>query len=658
MKNKEYTRKNTDKNIKSSSEQTKPSFLKHIKNANYCANSGGVGDTITVVCDGVEYSGSNTASSKISSDARSSSVSGSTTKAGVSSDDILNGVNEFGYDGAGHICGRGGDSEISEVGDNGGTGEVGGRDGDADINEIGGNGGTGEVGGRSGGTGINKVGGDADINEVRANENYGSHNGEGGMSMSGEEKTREAESCNKPDGAGKNGAYGGSGYYSDRKKCASKASEKPDSVGRTQEKVDMKVRSRAEVNKLYGGTDKDGENSDPPSITLRGGFITDGDVFGTGTDSGERFDVTRNSSNAEKCTQTGAKNTLGNSDFTSYGDFGHGGGRSGGRSGGRDGDSEINEIGGNGGTGEVSGRSGGTGIDEVGGDVEINEDNGRGGDSEINKVSAETARVDKTGNRIVEGRGAGNIGANDRGYGWRTSVDFATPSEANDESEDTEGEPSTQPENRKRDKYSDKTVVTGNGERKIKTIVIAGQIEGHSQLPQGQKATRYEELIPELVEIEESDEIGGLLLILNTVGGDVEAGLALSELIAGMKKPTASLVLGGGHSIGVPLAVSAKRSFIVPSATMTLHPVRITGMILGAPQTYVYLNKMQERIIDFTCSHCNMTAARFNELMLGRDEMSTDLGSVLDGHQAVSEGLIDALGTLNDAISFLKDAIS
>ena len=550
----------------------------------------------------------------------------------------MNGINEFGYDGAGHICGRGGGR---------GSGRGGGRDGDSEISEVGGNGGTGEVGGhgdnigvdevsgRGGSTGIDKVGGRSDgeseISEVRANENYGSHNGEGGMSMSGEEKTREAESCNKPDGAGKNGAYGGSGCYSDRKKCASNASGKPDSVGRTQEKVDMKVRSRAEVNKLYGGTDKDGENSDPPSITLRGGFITDGDVFGTGTDSGERFDVTRNSSNAGKCTQTGAKNTLGNSDFTSYGDFGHGGGRSGGRGGGRGGDNGI---------GEVSGRYDGH------------------GETEINEVGAEAACGDKTGNRIVEGRGAGNIGANDRGYGWRTSVDFASTGAANDESEDTEGEPSTQPENRKRDKYSDKTVVTGNGERKIKTIVIAGQIEGHSQLPQGQKATRYEELIPELVEIEESDEIGGLLLILNTVGGDVEAGLALSELIAGMKKPTASLVLGGGHSIGVPLAVSAKRSFIVPSATMTLHPVRITGMILGAPQTYVYLNKMQERIIDFTCSHCNMTAARFNELMLGRDEMSTDLGSVLDGHQAVSEGLIDALGTLNDAISFLKDAIN
>ena len=208
----------------------------------------------------------------------------------------------------------------------------------------------------------------------------------------------------------------------------------------------------------------------------------------------------------------------------------------------------------------------------------------------------------------------------------------------------------------KKSNTKDGAVVTKSGEKLIKTIVIAGQIEGHTQLPQEQKSTRYEELIPQLVEVEESDEIGGLLLILNTVGGDVEAGLALSELIAGMKKPTASLVLGGGHSIGVPLAVSAKRSFIVPSATMTLHPVRITGMILGAPQTYVYLNRMQERIIDFTCSHCKMTSERFYELMLSRDEMSTDLGSVLNGRQAVNEGLIDSLGTLGDAISFLKQA--
>lgn len=224
--------------------------------------------------------------------------------------------------------------------------------------------------------------------------------------------------------------------------------------------------------------------------------------------------------------------------------------------------------------------------------------------------------------------------------------------ENRDESdEETDGKNGkTEPEKERHDR----TVTTKSGDKLIKTIVIAGQIEGHSQLPQGQKATRYEELIPQLVEIEEDDEIEGLLLILNTVGGDVEAGLALSELIAGMKKPTASLVLGGGHSIGVPLAVSAKKSFIVPSATMTLHPVRITGMVLGAPQTYVYMSKMQARIVDFTCKHCKMSPERFNELMLSRDEMSTDLGSVLDGSQAVSEGLIDSLGALGDAINYLR----
>ena len=200
----------------------------------------------------------------------------------------------------------------------------------------------------------------------------------------------------------------------------------------------------------------------------------------------------------------------------------------------------------------------------------------------------------------------------------------------------------------------DRAVVTQNEGKMIKTVVIAGQIEGHSLLPQDQKSTKYEELIPQLVEIEESTEIGGLLLILNTVGGDVEAGLALSELIAGMKKPTASLVLGGGHSIGIPLAVAAKRSFIVPSATMTLHPVRVTGTVLGAPQTFVYLDRMQDRIIDFVCRHCKMTAERFRELMLSREELSTDLGSVLNGKQAVNEGLIDGIGTLSDAMGYLS----
>ena len=199
----------------------------------------------------------------------------------------------------------------------------------------------------------------------------------------------------------------------------------------------------------------------------------------------------------------------------------------------------------------------------------------------------------------------------------------------------------------------DRTVVTHKNGKTIETIVICGQIEGHSLLPSDQKSTKYERLIPQLVEIEESEEIGGLLLILNTVGGDVEAGLALAELIAGMKKPTASLVLGGGHSIGIPLAVSAKRSFIVPSATMTLHPVRVTGVVLGAPQTQIYLSRMQQRITDFVCSHSALSPSRFNELMLSSEEMTTDLGSILDGARAVSEGLIHSLGTIASALEYL-----
>ena len=269
---------------------------------------------------------------------------------------------------------------------------------------------------------------------------------------------------------------------------------------------------------------------------------------------------------------------------------------------------------------------------------ERNESNIRGNESNIR------------GNESNSGKNESNIRGNESNI--RGNESNSGKNESNGEENESNGE-----EAKDGGEHHDKAVTTKSGEKLIKTIVIAGQIEGHTQLPQGQKATRYEELIPQLVEIEENDEIGGLLIILNTVGGDVEAGLALSELIVGMKKPTASLVLGGGHSIGVPLAVSAKRSFIVPSATMTLHPVRITGMILGAPQTYVYLSRMQERIIDFTCSHCKMSPDRFNELMLSRDEMSTDLGSVLDGGQVVSEGLIDALGTLSDAIEFIKSCM-
>ncbi len=200
----------------------------------------------------------------------------------------------------------------------------------------------------------------------------------------------------------------------------------------------------------------------------------------------------------------------------------------------------------------------------------------------------------------------------------------------------------------------DGAVTTKNHGISVRTITIAGQIEGHSMLPQGTKTTRYELLIPQLVEIEEDPEIQGLLLILNTVGGDVEAGLALSELISGISKPTASLVIGGGHSIGVPLAVCTDRSFIVPSATMTLHPVRVSGMVIGAPQTTVMFRKMEDRIVDFVCEHSKITPKRFRELMMNTDEMTTDLGTVVDGKQAVEEGLIDRIGTLRDALNYIE----
>ena len=200
----------------------------------------------------------------------------------------------------------------------------------------------------------------------------------------------------------------------------------------------------------------------------------------------------------------------------------------------------------------------------------------------------------------------------------------------------------------------DGAVTTKHAGVSVRTITIAGQIEGHIMLPQGTKATRYELIIPQIVEIEEDPDTDALLLIINTVGGDVEAGLALSELISGMKKPTASLVLGGGHSIGVPLAVCTDRSFIVPTATMTLHPVRISGLVLGAPQTSVMFTRMQERIVSFVCSHSRLPADRFRELMLSNEEMTTDLGTVLDGKQAVGEGLIDSIGGLSDALGYLE----
>lgn len=199
-------------------------------------------------------------------------------------------------------------------------------------------------------------------------------------------------------------------------------------------------------------------------------------------------------------------------------------------------------------------------------------------------------------------------------------------------------------------------VITDGG-HSIHTLTVIGQIEGHYILPGDQKATKYEHLIPLLVSVEESPDIDGLLIILNTMGGDVEAGLALAEMIAGMKKPTVSLVLGGGHSIGVPLAVCAKRSFIVPSATMTIHPVRMSGTVIGVPQTYYYFERMQDRIIRFICEHSGVSEECFRSLLMKTDQIATDVGSLIEGDEAVSCGLIDEVGSLRDALSALHRMI-
>lgn len=191
----------------------------------------------------------------------------------------------------------------------------------------------------------------------------------------------------------------------------------------------------------------------------------------------------------------------------------------------------------------------------------------------------------------------------------------------------------------------------------IHCMTVIGQIEGHYILPSQNKTTKYEHVIPQLVAIEESDSIDGLLIILNTVGGDIEAGLAIAELISGMKTSTVSLVLGGGHSIGVPLAVSAKKSFIVPSATMTIHPVRMNGLVLGVPQTLSYFEQMQERIVHFVSKNSNMPADKFRSLMLATGELVMDVGTVLDGKEAVKGGLIDSLGSLSNALNCLDKMI-
>lgn len=192
----------------------------------------------------------------------------------------------------------------------------------------------------------------------------------------------------------------------------------------------------------------------------------------------------------------------------------------------------------------------------------------------------------------------------------------------------------------------------------IHCLTIVGQVEGHQMLPENNKATKYEHVLPQLAAIEESPEIDALLILLNTVGGDIEAGLAISEMIASMKKPTASLVLGGGHSIGVPLAVAARKSFIAPSAAMTLHPVRLTGVVIGVPQTYEYFTKVQDRIVQFITKNSHIKKEKLLELMLRTGEIAADVGSIVNGEEAVEFGLIDALGGLSDALEFLHSEVA
>ena len=203
----------------------------------------------------------------------------------------------------------------------------------------------------------------------------------------------------------------------------------------------------------------------------------------------------------------------------------------------------------------------------------------------------------------------------------------------------------------------DGMAVAKNSRESIYCLSIIGQIEGHYILPEGQKATKYERIIPLLTDIEESEEIDGVLVVLNTMGGDVEAGLAIAEMIASMTKPSVSLVLGGGHSIGVPLATCARRSFIVPSATMTIHPVRVNGLVVGVPQTFRYFEDMQKRIVRFICDHSGAREESLMELMMRPDEMATDVGSIISGEEAVRYGIIDSVGGLSDALAALRGMI-
>ena len=199
--------------------------------------------------------------------------------------------------------------------------------------------------------------------------------------------------------------------------------------------------------------------------------------------------------------------------------------------------------------------------------------------------------------------------------------------------------------------------ITKSEKGNIYTLTIIGQVEGHQVAPENVKTTKYEHVLPLLSGIEESDDIDGLLLLLNTVGGDIEAGLAIAEMIAGMKKPTVSLVLGGGHSIGIPLAVCTKKSFITPTASMTVHPVRMTGLVVGAPQTFRYFQRIQEQIADFVTANSKISREAFEEYMMATGEMATDVGTILYGKEAVESGLIDKMGGISDALSALHKMI-
>ena len=231
--------------------------------------------------------------------------------------------------------------------------------------------------------------------------------------------------------------------------------------------------------------------------------------------------------------------------------------------------------------------------------------------------------------------------------------------EKNNNDKDDENGASDTDESLDRAELIEKTgeVVSHNAKHLIHCLTVIGQVEGHYVLPSQNKTTKYEHIMPALVAIEQDRTIEGLVIILSTVGGDVEAGLAIAELIAGMKTPTVSLVVGGGHSIGVPLAVSAMKSFIVPSATMTIHPVRMNGLVLGVPQTLSYFDKMQDRIVNFVTANSGISEDDFRSLMMKTGELVMDVGTVVDGAKAVEIGLIDSLGGLSDAIECLYDLI-